>query len=224
MSNRLKAMVDLLPPTDTLADIGTDHGMLLMTLLTEGKIKKGIGVEIREGPLGRARNNITASGYSDRIEIRMGDGLAPVAEGEVTAIAIAGMGGGTIKGILEANPAKARSARWLLLQPMNAESQLRHFLRKSAWRIDKEAIALDGGKIYQIILAAQGHMEELSPAEAAFGPKLLEGRSPLTILAIKKDIEKLENAIRGLDKSSAPESRRKREILAGRKKAWEALL
>jgi len=217
-------MADILPVVETLADIGTDHGKLLVMLIRNGKIKRGIGVEIVEGPLRRARANIEASGLADRVDLREGDGLAPVAPGEVSAYAIAGMGGGAITGILSRELDKAKSADWLLLQPMNGESRARHFLQREGWLIEKEDMVADGGKLYQIILAKPGYMAPLSPAQAAFGPLLLADKKPPVITAIKREIDKISDIIERLKLSDSRESREKIESLTKRKEEWEVLL
>lgn len=87
-----------------LADIGTDHAHLPVYLVERGVCPRAIASDLRPGPAEAARKSIRAAGLTDMVEVRIGDGLTPVAAGEVDDIAVAGMGGETIAGILEACP------------------------------------------------------------------------------------------------------------------------
>jgi len=65
-------------------------------------------------------------------DFRLGDGLAPLEPGEIDTVVIAGMGGETIIGILEADPAKTRSFSKYILQPRTKTELLRAWLNGSA--------------------------------------------------------------------------------------------
>lgn len=54
---RLACMAALVPPNARLADIGTDHGKLPISLLLDGHIASAIGSDIRSGPLAHAERN-----------------------------------------------------------------------------------------------------------------------------------------------------------------------
>jgi len=214
VSKRLSRLADMLPPVERAADIGTDHAKLLTLLVRQGKIRKGLGVEVVEGPWRTALNHVAGMGLSDVIEIRKGDGLEPLAPGEVQAVIIAGMGGKTITGILSRSPAVVQSLEWLLLQPMSQAAGLRNFLQGSGWRILEEALVMEREIIYPIILACPGEMPALSEWEAEYGPLLLSERSPLLKRLIEKDIQGLQEILKQLAKSESEESRlREAQIL-----------
>lgn len=224
LSRRLAAMADLLPETESLADIGTDHGGLLIYLISTGRIRQGIGVEIAQGPFERASANVSALGLGDRIEIRRGDGLKPLAPSEVTACAVAGLGGKTIRGILDGSPEVAGGLSWLLLQPMTGAGTVRIYLQENGWRICGESLVEEKGILYEIILAHRGKMERLSRLEAEFGPILLAEKPPLLELAIRRKIMGLQHIAARLEKSASAESAGKKIRLTGQIKEWEALL
>ncbi len=54
LTPRLACMAALVPPNARLADIGTDHGKLPISLLLDGHIASAIGSDIRSGPLAHA--------------------------------------------------------------------------------------------------------------------------------------------------------------------------
>ena len=221
---RLDLLAAMLPETDTLADIGTDHAKLLTDCLRAGKIRKGIGVEVARGPYDRAKANVEARGYAEAIEIRLGDGLQPLAPGEATACAIAGMGGKTITDILDGCPETTAAFAYLLLQPMQGEREVRTYLQGQGWRIVNEALTEERRIIYPVLLAEKGAMAVLSPEEAEFGPLLLKERPPLLDKLIRQKIEGLALVIAQLDKAKSAEDRDKQERLAEQAGAWEKLL
>ena len=57
LTPRLACMAALVPPNARLADIGTDHGKLPISLLLDGHIASAIGSDIRSGPLAHAERN-----------------------------------------------------------------------------------------------------------------------------------------------------------------------
>ena len=65
LSKRLLTVAALVPSCDTLADIGSDHGLLPLYLLQKQRIKKAYCCDIRSGPLKAAEKNIALYGLAD---------------------------------------------------------------------------------------------------------------------------------------------------------------
>ena len=59
---RLAAIAALVPDGARLADVGTDHALLPIRLLLDGKIQSAVATDIRPGPLSRAKENAYAAG------------------------------------------------------------------------------------------------------------------------------------------------------------------
>ena len=133
----------------SVADIGTDHGFVPIELVKEGICQRAIASDINIGPANIAKANIEKEGLP--IEVRVGGGLSVIAKGEVEEIIIAGMGGKLISTILSDNMDIAKSAR-LILQPMNAQYELRKFLTENKFSIEHEDLALEGFKVYNVIV------------------------------------------------------------------------
>jgi tRNA (adenine22-N1)-methyltransferase len=224
VSKRLTRLAEMMPAVEQAADIGTDHAKLLTLLIEQGKIRQGLGVEVVEGPWRTAVNHVAAMGLSDVIEIRKGDGLAPLAPGEVQAVIIAGMGGKTMTGILSRSPAVLQSLRWLLLQPMSQAAELRYFLQSSGWRIVREDLIEERGIIYPILLACPGEMPVLGEWEAEYGPLLLAEGSPLLKKLIEKDIQGLQEILKQLAKSKSEESRQREAQILQKCQQMEVLM
>ncbi len=58
LSKRLQKVFDLVPECGIFADVGTDHALLPIKAVMEGKAKKAILTDINEGPLRAADKNI----------------------------------------------------------------------------------------------------------------------------------------------------------------------
>lgn len=152
LTSRLYTVQTLVPQGARVADIGTDHGHLPISLIKQSISPKVIACDIREKPLLSAKENVEKSGTA-HIELRLGDGLDPVRPDEVDCIVIAGMGGEVIAGILD-RADWVRDPRYtLLLQPMTSADVLRRFLCDNRFDIESERAVEDAGRLYTVIRA-----------------------------------------------------------------------
>lgn len=134
-----------------LADIGTDHAYLPVFLVREGKIPKAYASDLREGPISRAQANIRESGLEEKIKTILAPGLEGLDPGEAEQCVIAGMGGLNIIGILEKSEPVARAMKRIILQPQNHQEDLRAWLSENRYIIEKETVAREEGRYYQIL-------------------------------------------------------------------------
>ena len=153
LDDRLLAVASCVPDGAYLADVGTDHAYLPLYLAEQGKLSGAVASDIHKAPLDSANKNIREAGFSALIHTVLTDGLQGLAAYPITDIAIAGMGGQMIKGILEkANFIRERRIN-LILQPMQHIPDLRKYLYENGFSITKELQATAEGKFYQIICA-----------------------------------------------------------------------
>ena len=122
---RLQCIASLVPQGARLADVGTDHGYLPVWLLQHGRIESAIASDINALPLDHARATAREYGVTERMDFRLCPGLAKIKAEECDAIAIAGMGGETILGILEAAPWTHEDVHTLILQPQTKVDRVR---------------------------------------------------------------------------------------------------
>ena len=101
LSKRMQAVADLVPEAACLADIGTDHGYLPISLVQKGRVSRAIAMDVNAGPLDRASGHIEECGLGERIATRLSDGLTELGPGEADVVLIAGMGGPLTVRILE---------------------------------------------------------------------------------------------------------------------------
>lgn len=164
LTPRLALTAAFVPQGARLADIGTDHGKLPLSLLLEGRISSAVGSDIRPGPLSHAARNAEEHGIA--LPLRLAAGLDGIAAEECDTVTIAGMGGETITEILSAAPWTRDGNHLLILQPMTMLPVLRSWLAANGYRTEAERICREGHKFY-IVIAARGGgtAQQLSPLE-----------------------------------------------------------
>lgn len=154
LSDRLQRLCDEVGPCETLADIGCDHGYVSMELVKTGKAAHVLAMDVNEGPLERARENVKAAGLSEQIELRLSDGLHnTMPDDHFDTILIAGMGGRLMTGILVAGLHKVSEASHLVLQPQSEIFLVREFLYRHSFSVEREVCLKDRDKFYFIINA-----------------------------------------------------------------------
>lgn len=150
MMDRLEAVFDIVPHAEAIADIGADHGYLAVELIVRGKAKRVIAGDVHKGPLESAKSYVTSRGLSNVIDCRLGDGLQVTKKGELNGAICCGMGGFLMRDIVEEGP---ESLEFYVLQPQNGQAELRQYMVEKGYRIVKEIIMKDMGKMYTAFVA-----------------------------------------------------------------------
>ena len=206
LKGRLLAIANAVPPSRAIADIGTDHGLVPVWLVTNGIAQKAIITDISPGSLAKAESLIKQEGLADKIEPRLGDGLLPVKPGEVDTIVIAGMGGMLIKSILESAPYVTARAETFVLQPMTAQSMLRKWLNENGYAIVDEILVREGSRFYEIITAAHGSQYISDEIYYDISYMLIKKKDPLLKDFIRQKIERTTDIILHLEKQDTKNS------------------
>ena len=213
LSSRLQLLADWVPEGATFADVGTDHGYLPVWLRLHNRVTHAIASDLRKGPLERAKETGRTYG-ADGIDYRLANGLADIRPEEAEVIAIAGMGGENIAGILEAAPWTADGKHTLLLAPHTKSEQLRRYLMEHGYMILRESLVRDRGTIYPVMEVTAGTME-LALGQIYGGAKLL--KDPLGDRYLIEKIIRLQSAVAGANRSGREADQNKandiREIL-----------
>lgn len=199
LSKRLEAIAQLVPQGCRMADIGCDHAYLPLDLVKKGKVTYAIGCDVRQGPLEGAKTNLALSGLSsEQIELRLGDGLAPLEVGEVDVVTIAGMGGSLMVDILERGQDVVAQLKKLILSPNIAPWRIRQWAMDNQFLIIDETVVEEKGHYYDIIVLekAESISIQYNELECYFGPLLLKRYEPAVIAYFaereKIDVERLK--------------------------------
>lgn len=148
LSNRMQALTDMVTPGTVITDVGCDHGFVSVYLVQKGISPRVIAMDVRSGPLDRAKEHIREYGLQDKIETRLSDGLQKLQTGEAAGMICAGMGGPLMEKILTEGRAQARSFAELILQPQSEIPHFRTFLREEGYLLLDENIIYEEGKYY----------------------------------------------------------------------------
>ncbi|NBJ92828.1 tRNA (adenine(22)-N(1))-methyltransferase [Parablautia muri] len=213
LSARLKAVADMVREKNRVVDVGCDHGYVPIYLVQSGISPKVLAMDIKEGPLRRAREHVERAGLEEYIALRRSDGLRAYQTGEADTLICAGMGGRLMRKILEAEPEKTKDFEELILQPQSEILAFRRFLKEKGYSICQEEMVWEDGKFYPMIKAVQGKMCSLPYEEelcCRFGPVLLQKKNPTLIMYLKKEWEnclKLRAELSTAEGSSRAEQR-----------------
>lgn len=174
LSKRLTVVAGQITRGNTVADIGTDHGYIPIYMTLNGFSNKAYAMDVNEGPLMRAKENIHKYGVEAKVETRLSDGLKGLEEGEAQSIVIAGMGGLLTIRILSDCPEVAASAEELILSPHSDVHLVREYLSNNSYNIINEDIVFEDGKYYFVLKVVKGSMTIDGEVERFFGRYLIE--------------------------------------------------
>lgn len=156
LSDRMRAVVELVQPCKSIADIGCDHGYVSMELVRSGICRHVIAMDINRGPLDRAKRNIADYDMQDYIETRLSDGVGALEACEAEAMICAGMGGKLVISILEQGKELIGEMKQVILQPQSELDEVRSYLREKGYLIEKEDIIYEDGKYYPMMCVRPG--------------------------------------------------------------------
>lgn len=197
LSERLERVVSFVKPCASAADIGTDHALVPVELVRRGIVKKALAMDVRPGPLSRAKEQISRAGLSDQIEPRLSDGLAALKPQEAETVIIAGMGGELIIRILTEGRHMWDSVAQWVLSPHSEVFKVRGWLLENGFSIEKEDMVCEDGKYYVLMDVRRAGSGIESPARDAefvrllYGDSLIRERNPVLAQYLKEEEQML---------------------------------
>lgn len=202
LSNRLKMVASYLPKGTFFVDIGSDHAYLPCYICLKDETSHAIAGEVREGPYKRALETVEAYQLTNKVEVRLGNGLDIINYDDgVKELVVAGMGGSLISQIIESGKEKLTTVNRLILQPNNAAHLVRKLLLELGYSLTHEDILEENNHIYEIIVAdkIKNEQSQWNPTEMEkqllFGPILMKEKSPVFFKKWKMEKQKLIKVI-----------------------------
>ncbi len=175
----------------SVADIGCDHGKLSYYLISTDRATKAIATDISAASLEKARELALANGVEDAMICRLGDGLDPIASGEVDAVIIAGLGGDLIARMILAGYAGGKRFESYILSPNTHPEKVRQALTDIGQRIDFDEVTECGGKLYTVMRSRAGR-QDLDDIQLLFGAFYMDSEDfPARAAAELKYLEEL---------------------------------
>ena len=203
LSARLMAVAGFVKPGSRVADIGTDHGYIPIYLVQTGKAISALAMDVRIGPLERAREHIREYGL-DAIDTRLSDGLERLRPGEADTVIIAGMGGELEMKILEEGRGLWEHVGHFILSPQSEPGRVRRFLDENGFSIEDEAMVKDEGKFYTVMSVVRGRMGHMSQAQYHYGKILMDRKDHTLKEYLDRERARVEIILRSLADQGKP--------------------
>lgn len=223
LSRRLQAVADLVTRGNRVADIGCDHAYTSIYLARQGISPHIIAMDINQGPIDRARENILKYECEDRIEARKSNGLEKLSVNEADTIIIAGMGGALTIQILTEHVTLMESVKELILQPQSELYKVRQMLSTHNFVIIKENMLCEDGKYYVMMKAVPSSMAVKPEAYLLvlkehfyYGRLLLEEHNPILESFLNWDLGICNEILGTLADSVTEQACLRREEILGR--------
>ena len=212
-----------------VADVGCDHAHTDIKLLKDGIAEKCIAMDVRPGPLEKARENLKLYGCLEKVELRLSDGFDALRPKEADICIIAGMGGVVMKDILERGLGTDGHLRdckpILILQPQSHIYEIRKWLCDNGYAITDEEMCFEDGKYYFAIKAEPVEMQLTSgsaveqfledavirEAGLHFGPVLIKKKNSLMKQYLDYSYNKTVRKLGQVKMSDSADAKEKKE-------------
>lgn len=216
LSKRLQAVADLVTAGYKMADIGTDHAYIPISLISEERIPGAVAMDVNEGPLARARIHVREHHMEDKIEMRLSDGFSALKPGEVQSAVIAGMGGALMIRILKEGAEKVSSLDECILQPQSEIEKVRAFLLEEGFLFLEENMVKDDGKYYSMMKVkpdGSKSKEHWSKEQLRYGKLLLEGKNTVLREFLEREIHIKRDILSEICGMDSERTKKRREEL-----------
>ncbi len=175
LSLRLQTIADMVPKS-VVADVGSDHGKLMIYLFENGQISKGYAIENKKGPYNRLVKALENERLEDFIIPLFSDGISDLPP-SVGTVVIAGMGGQNIISILKDHPEKLKNVQTIIIDAHSCLSEVRHEISEMGYVIADEKIIKDDDVFYEIIKFVKSDVAVYNDKDFEFGPILRKEKS-----------------------------------------------
>ena len=210
LSNRLKKIAELVDFGATVIDVGTDHGYV-PNFLCEKKISRDIiATDISKNSLEKSIELTRERENEKYIRNILANGI--VKENRDNII-IAGLGGIQIAEIILNSIEIARSAKKLILQPMQKTNILRRELNNMGFEIIDEEIIFEDDRYFEIILARySGQIKKLEEVDFYFSKSLMEKKDKVYLDFLRERQRELEKILSNINNDSDRTKKRSGEL------------
>ena len=202
LPKRLETIIERMPDSGCLADIGCDHAYVAIEAVRRGRAARALACDVRKGPLQQAAEHILCAGLAGKIETRLSDGLEQVAPGEADTVVVAGMGGPLMERILQG---RLGDFAHFVLSPQSEIPHFRRFLLTEGMQINEETMLIDEGKYYVILNvsqradAASSDSMYVTEEDFLYGGRLLRRLDPVLKSFLEKEKTRYEGILRQTD-------------------------
>jgi tRNA (adenine22-N1)-methyltransferase len=179
-SHRLEALLSHVIDGRPMADIGTDHALVPIAAIDRGLTPRAIGIDRAPSALGVGRENVARNGPVDGVDLRLGDGLAPLSpDDQIATVVMAGVGAQTVLDVMDTERLLELGVERLVLQPNQSEIDARRAIfTRPAWRLADETLVEEEGRFYVVFqvdldpAVTPRELDDISLEDQLLGPHL----------------------------------------------------
>ena len=193
LSKRLQAIYEMVPYSVT-ADIGSDHGKLMIALFNDGRIPKGYAVENKKGPYDRLVKALKEVNIDEDVVPLFSDGISELPP-SVGTVVLAGMGGDTILKILQDHKENLKNVQTIIIDAHTNTPKLRKEISELGFIIADEKMVEEDGIYYEIVKFIRSDIALYSDKDIEFGPILRMEKSPLFKQKYEARIKEIERLL-----------------------------
>ena len=193
LSKRLQAIYEMVPYSVT-ADIGSDHGKLMIALFNDGRIPKGYAVENKKGPYERLVKALKEVNIDEDVVPLFSDGISELPP-SVGTVVLAGMGGDTILKILLDHKENLKNVQTIIIDAHTNTPKLRKEISELGFIIADEKMVEEDGIYYEIVKFIRSDIALYSDKDIEFGPILRMEKSPLFKQKYEARIKEIERLL-----------------------------
>lgn len=152
---RMRALAECVPfGTRVFVDVGTNHCILPIAVLRDGRVQRCIAVDSSQAVVADARRRLRRAGLHARVDVCVGDGLLPIAGEDVDVVCVAGLGPRVVTSILEQGLAQLPAAPVrLVLNPFGGSAAPRAWLAANGFVLREDLEVAERGRSYTILVA-----------------------------------------------------------------------
>ena len=197
LSKRLQAAADLVPEGSFLADVGSDHAYLPISLIESKRISYAQAIDNKMGPFLRMKANVEAAKLESKIVLTRADGISELRH-DVTCIALCGIGGLLACDLLEAHPERLLAVKTIIVDPHRDLRAVRLRVSKLGYAITDEKMIYEDKVYYSIIrFDKASEVPAYTEEELSFGPILLRKKEPVFLDWIYEQRKKVNELLNG---------------------------
>ena len=194
--NRMKVIASKISPYKKIADVGCDHGYLIIEALKLNSDIKAIAIDNKKMPLESCKTNMIKYGYIDNVRFSLSSGIVDI-DDDTECVVIAGMGGILITEILSAD---LRNVKRFILAPNKDEINVRKHMLTLGFDITDEKIVYENDKYYQIIVFDKvDKVKSYNEDELTYGPLLISKMEETFIQYMNYEYSKYMRIINSTD-------------------------
>ena len=183
-SKRLIKITEFIGENDFVADIGADHGKLIIEIANKYKNNRYLAVENKIGPFTNLKNAVESYNYHKNIECSLSNGIEYLPE-YINTLVFSGMGGYNVINIIRKSLNNLKNVKKIIFSVHKNTLNLEYFLKSYGYFPVNAALVEDHEKFYDIV--ATEFNEELALIKLDENGNVIEDNS------IEEKLKLLEN-------------------------------